>query len=125
MCLPYTGIGYKEQTKGGKMAYLYSKNKDTLLLRLKKIEGQVRGVQRMLKEDRYCIEILQQISALSAALNQVALSILQDHIQGCVTKAIKEQKGEEAIKELMDVLKGRSFTNITNFAKQMAGEIDG
>lgn len=106
------------------MAYLYSKNKDKLLLRLKKIEGQVRGVQRMLEEDRYCIEILQQISALSSALNQVALSLLQDHIQGCVTKAIKEQKGEEAIKELMDVLRGRC-TNITNFVNQLAGDADG
>lgn len=85
--------------------YLYSKEKDDLLKRMKKVEGQARGIAKMLEEDRYCLDIVQQCSALSQAADEVALLILQDHIEGCITEAIQEKRGEAYIKELMQVLR--------------------
>ncbi len=85
--------------------YQYTKDKSSLLARMKKIEGQAKGVQRMIEEERYCIDIVQQLTALSAAVDEVSLLILQDHIEGCVTDAIREQHGEEHIKELMETLR--------------------
>ena len=84
--------------------YMYSTNKGPLLTRLKKVEGQAKGIQRMIKEERYCIDIVQQLSALSAAVDETSLLILQSHIEGCVTDAIQQQRGEEYIKELMDTI---------------------
>ena len=85
--------------------YRYSKDKDSLLARLKRIEGQARGVQRMMEEGRYCVDVVQQLNALSAAVDEVALLVLQDHIEGCVSDAIREGAGEERIHELMGVLR--------------------
>ena len=85
--------------------YRYSKDKSTLLTRMKKIEGQSKGVQRMIEEDRYCIDIVQQLAALCAAADEVSLSILQDHIEGCVANAIRGQHGESHVKELMETLR--------------------
>jgi CsoR family transcriptional regulator, copper-sensing transcriptional repressor len=65
----------------------YSATKDQLLKRLKRIEGQVRGVQGMVEEDRYCIDILTQISAAQAALDKVALGLLDEHARHCVMGA--------------------------------------
>jgi len=59
----------------------------------------------MIDDDRYCIDIVQQLSALSSAANEVALLILQSHIEGCVTDAIREQRGEEYIKELITTIR--------------------
>jgi DNA-binding FrmR family transcriptional regulator len=84
--------------------YRYSKDKGSLLTRMRRIEGQAQGIQRMIAEDRYCVDIVQQLTALSAAANEVALLVLQSHIEGCVTEAIQEKRGEEYIKELMEVL---------------------
>lgn len=83
----------------------YTKDKDSLLARMKKIEGQARGIQRMIGEDRYCIDIVQQLTALSAAVDEVSLLILQAHIEGCVADAIREQHGEDHIKELMGTIR--------------------
>jgi DNA-binding FrmR family transcriptional regulator len=80
-------------------------NKQQLLNRLKRIEGQVRGIHKMIEEDRYCVDILNQISAIQAAINKVSFSLLEDHSHHCVAKAIEENNGEEAISELMDVIK--------------------
>ncbi len=90
---------------GSVRQYRYRKDKDLLLPRIRKIEGQAKGIQRMIEEDRYCIDIVQQLTALSAAADEVALIILQDHIEGCVSDAIREQQGEHHIKELMGVLR--------------------
>ena len=79
----------------------YARDKSTLLTRMKKIEGQARGIQQMIEEDRYCIDIIQQLTALSAAAEEVSLRILEDHIEGCVSDAIRGDKGEEHIRELM------------------------
>ncbi|MDQ0286479.1 DNA-binding FrmR family transcriptional regulator [Desulfofundulus luciae] len=80
------------------------RNKEDLLSRLKKIEGQIRGIQKMIEEDRYCVDILLQISATRAALQKVALSLLRSHTRGCVARAIRQNRGDEAIDELMQVL---------------------
>ena len=85
--------------------YRYAKDKPSLLARMKKIEGQARGVQRMLEDDRYCIDIVQQLTALSSAIDEVSLLILQGHIEGCVTDAIREQHGEHHINELMATIR--------------------
>ena len=85
--------------------YRYSKDKSSLLARMRKIEGQAKGIQQMIKDGRYCIDIVQQLSALSAATDEVSLLILEGHIEGCVTDAIREQHGEAHIKELMETLR--------------------
>jgi|TARA_Y100000031_G_scaffold63336_1_gene71245 DNA-binding FrmR family transcriptional regulator len=59
----------------------------------------------MLEGDRYCVDVVQQLNAISAAVDEVALIVLQNHIEGCVSEAIREGAGEERIQELMDVLR--------------------
>jgi CsoR family transcriptional regulator, copper-sensing transcriptional repressor len=66
----------------------YSGNKEAVSKRLRRIEGQVRGLQRMVEEDKYCIDILTQIAASTKALQAVALELLEDHLGHCVTNAI-------------------------------------
>lgn len=80
-------------------------HKRNLIKRLNRIEGQVRGVARMVEENRYCIDILTQISAIRSALDAAALVILEDHTQGCVQNAIRQGSGAAAIGELMDVVR--------------------
>jgi DNA-binding FrmR family transcriptional regulator len=72
----------------------YTATKDALLNRLRRVEGQVRGVQGMVEDDRYCIDVLTQISAIQAALDKVALGLLDDHVQHCVMGADAEGKAE-------------------------------
>ncbi|HVC87256.1 MAG TPA: metal-sensitive transcriptional regulator [Gaiellaceae bacterium] len=74
--------------------YGYSENKDKLLKRLARAEGQVRGIARMVEEDRYCIDILTQLAAVDTALEGVALEILDDHVKHCVAGALAS--GDEA-----------------------------
>ena len=78
----------------------YAASKDQLLTRLRRIEGQVRGVERMVEQDRYCIDVLTQISAVQAALDKVALGLLDDHAHHCVVGA-PESNQSEATDELM------------------------
>ncbi|WP_085993811.1 metal-sensing transcriptional repressor [Oceanobacillus senegalensis] len=73
--------------------------------RLKRIEGQVRGVQKMVEDDRYCMDILVQISAIQSALKNVGFSITERHINHCVSDAIKHGEGKETIEELLNVMK--------------------
>lgn len=81
-------------------------HKTQLLNRLKRVEGQVRGIQRMVEEDRYCVDILLQIAAVKSAMHQVALAVMEDHTRHCVSQAIKNNdKEDEAIQELMAVVK--------------------
>ncbi|HEY7197930.1 MAG TPA: metal-sensitive transcriptional regulator, partial [Gaiellaceae bacterium] len=70
------------------MTHGYAAEKDALVARLHRIEGQVRGLERMLEEDRYCIDILTQIAAVSTALESLAFRILDGHVEHCVTRAI-------------------------------------
>lgn len=66
----------------------YSADKDAVLKRLRRVEGQVRGLQRMVEEDQYCIDVLTQISAATKALQAVALGLLTDHLSHCLTAAV-------------------------------------
>ena len=70
----------------------YSATRDQLLTRLRRIEGQVRGVQGMVEDERYCIEVLTQISAIQAALDKVALGLLHDHAHHCVLGARDDER---------------------------------
>jgi DNA-binding FrmR family transcriptional regulator len=79
--------------------------KEALIKRLNRIEGQVRGVNRMVSEDRYCVDILNQVSALKSALDAVAMMLLENHTHGCLQGAIRSGKGDEAIDELMTVVR--------------------
>lgn len=72
--------------------------------RLKRIEGQIRGVQKMVAEDRYCVDILIQISAVQAALKKVGFTLLEKHTKTCLADSIKSGEGEEMIDELMKVI---------------------
>ena len=76
------------------MTYGYHEHKDEVLKRLRRIEGQVRGLSRMVEEERYCIDILTQISAVNNALKKVAVALLDDHISHCVTDASEETRRE-------------------------------
>lgn len=76
-----------------------------MMNRLKRIEGQVRGIQKMVDEDRYCIDILVQISAIQSALKNVGYSVTERHMKHCVTDAVEKGGGSESIDELMSVLK--------------------
>jgi len=84
---------------------LTDKEKSELKLRLKKIAGQTNGIDKMLDEGRYCVDIVQQILAARAALNKVALMILESHAKSCVVNAIKDNRADESIDELLNVLK--------------------
>src|SRR5271167_2405171 len=80
------GYGSGERVEVG--VYGYAPNKEDYLSRLRRIEGQVRGLQRMVEEDRYCIDILEQVSAVTRALQSVALELLDDHLGHCVADAV-------------------------------------
>ena len=79
-------------------------NHDAVIKRLRRVEGQVRGVQKMVEEDRYCLDILTQITAIRAALDKVGMQILDGHARGCLSAAIKSGHADESIDELMQVL---------------------
>ena len=79
----------------------YSEEKEQVLKRLRRIEGQVRGIQRMVEDDRYCIDVLAQVSAATAALQSVALLLFDDHLAHCVTKAV-QAGGDEAEQKLAE-----------------------
>lgn len=79
--------------------------KPALLKRLNRIEGQVRGVAKMVEEDRYCVDVLTQISAIQSALDALGLQLLESHTKGCVRSAIQSGDGDAAIDELLTVVK--------------------
>ena len=78
--------------------YGYTADKEAYLARLRRIEGQVRGLQRMVEEDKYCIDILTQVSAVTRALQSVALGLMEDHLGHCVTEAAAEGGEVAAVK---------------------------
>ena len=82
----------------------YSANKDAVLKRVRRIEGQVRGIEKMVDDDRYCIDIVTQITAAQAALDKVALELLEDHAQHCVIGARADEQGERT-EELMGAVR--------------------
>ena len=79
----------------------YATSKEDLVLRLRKIEGQVRGLQRMVEEDKYCIDVLTQVSSVTSALKSVGVGLLDGHVRHCVTESIERGDGDEKVGELM------------------------
>lgn len=92
-----------------KATHGYISDKDRYLARLKRIEGQARGIHRMIDEDIYCIDVLTQISALTSALENVALALLDDHLKHCVVGAAKAggPEADEKIKEASEAITRR------------------
>jgi len=82
----------------------YSATKPQLQQRLRRIEGQVRGIEKMVDDDRYCIDVLTQISAVQAALDKVALGLLDDHARHCVIDEDDKKRQDERTSELMDAV---------------------
>jgi DNA-binding FrmR family transcriptional regulator len=101
----HTPKGYSHVMPG------YKSNKARVEARLKRIEGQIRGVEKMVEEDRYCIDVLTQVGAAKAALDAVALMLLQDHTEHCVVEAIQAGDGSTKVRELNEaverLIKGR------------------
>ena len=77
-------------------------SKKDVFVRLKKIEGQIRGLEKMVEEKRYCIDILNQVSAVRRALDSVSMVLMKKHVETCVSGAIKADKGTAMINELID-----------------------
>ncbi len=84
----------------------YAHDKAKILARLRRMEGQVRGVQGMVERDEYCLDVLTQLSAVIAAARQTGLLVLEDHVRGCVASAWQEDADEESREELMTELIG-------------------
>ena len=84
----------------------YSQDKDAYLKRLRRIEGQVRGLQRMIDEDKYCIDILTQVSAVTKALQAVALGLLEEHLGHCVAQAVADgdDSAAEKVREASEAI---------------------
>jgi DNA-binding FrmR family transcriptional regulator len=98
----------------------YTKDRRELVNRLKRIEGQARGIQRLVDEEAYCLDVLQQVEALTAAADQVALLLIEDHIDGCLSHAIASGQGEPYVDEVMQVVRralGRRATRRPSGAK--------
>ena len=84
----------------------YTPNKDDYLKRLRRIEGQVRGLQKMVEDDKYCIDILTQVSAVTRALQSVSLGLLEDHLGHCVAQAVTEggEVADAKVREASDAI---------------------
>ncbi len=83
----------------------YSKDKQEILVRLRRMEGQLRGIQRMVEEDKYCVDVLNQLSSIIAATQKLAAIILQDHIRGCVRDALRrDEHSDDYVNELVTVV---------------------
>jgi len=93
-----TPKGYSERMPG------YKSHKPQVKTRLRRIEGQIRGVQKMVEEDRYCIDVLTQVGAIKAALDAFALVLLQDHTEHCVVEAIQSGDGSQKVRELNEAV---------------------
>jgi len=83
----------------------YTKDKAQLVRRLARIEGQVRGIARMIEREEYCVDILQQTSALRAAVDSLAILVLEDHVQGCVRSAAERGDADRYVEEVVDVVR--------------------
>ncbi len=84
--------------------YGYAMHKKELQDRLRRIEGQIRGLQRMVDEDKYCIDILTQVNSAVAALKAVGMGLLDDHVRSCVKESLERGNGDEKVEELISAV---------------------
>ena len=82
----------------------YSQEKKSIINRLKRIEGQVKGIQRMIKEEKFCFDVLTQVAAVRAAMDKVGLIILENHTRNCIIESLNTEQREEKLEELIDVI---------------------
>ncbi len=99
-----------EETAQHVHRHLYGKDRDVLLARMRRIEGQARGISKMIEDDRYCPDIIQQLIAMTSAAREVSFLLLEDHINGCVTDAIKNGGGDRTVQELIGVVRRAAKT---------------
>jgi len=85
--------------------HAYTKDRAQLLRRLSRMEGQVRGISRMIEREEYCIDILQQTAALRAAVDAVSLLLMEDHVAGCLARAVNTGEAETYTEEVMEVVR--------------------
>ncbi|MDL2334407.1 MAG: metal-sensitive transcriptional regulator [Chloroflexota bacterium] len=97
--------GAAGHSAAGPSRHSYTKDRAQLLRRLSRMEGQIRGVARMIERDEYCIDILQQTAALRAAVDAVSLMLMEDHVAGCLTTAVKTGDAQAYTEEVMEVVR--------------------
>ena len=102
---PTEGKGKKAAPDPSNFRHSYSKDKAQLIRRLSRMEGQVRGIARMIEREEYCVDILQQTAALRAAVDSLSINVLEDHVGGCVRMAAEQGKADEYVDEVMDVVR--------------------
>jgi DNA-binding FrmR family transcriptional regulator len=95
------GAGADEAT----FRHSYTRDRAQLIRRLSRIEGQVRGIGRMIEREEYCVDILQQTAALRAAIDAVSIMVLEDHVQGCVRTAAERGEADQYVEEVLDVVR--------------------
>lgn len=110
-CAEYSGLEVGEEEiekkKNGKKGSLEQlpSEKQEALNRIRTVIGHSRGIEKMIEEERYCIDILKQIAAVQSSLSKLANLLTKDHMRVCVSEAVKEGEGEDKIEELVEVLK--------------------
>ena len=106
-----TATAHEHEHEGDVHHHGYHDQKDALIKRLHRIEGQVRGIEKMVADDRYCIDVITQISAVTTALEAVAAKILDDHVNHCVAGALASGDDEAAAEKTRELLEAvRRFT---------------
>ena len=105
-CAEYSGLEVDEKQEGekGSLEQLPSEKKEALN-RIRTVIGHSRGIEKMIEEERYCIDILKQIAAVQSSLSKLANLLTKDHMRVCLSEAVREGKGEDKIEELVEVLK--------------------
>ena len=97
--------GNQTAAEGEHFRHAYSKDKALLVRRLSRMEGQVRGIARMIEREEYCVDILQQTAALRAAVDALSILVLEDHVQGCVRTAAEQGDADAYVDEVIDVVR--------------------
>jgi DNA-binding FrmR family transcriptional regulator len=102
---PARAAAHADHAHADTFRHSYSKDRAQLVRRLSRIEGQVRGIARMIERDEYCVDILQQTAALRAAVDAISILILEDHVQGCVRTAAENGEADKYVDEVIDVVR--------------------
>jgi CsoR family transcriptional regulator, copper-sensing transcriptional repressor len=102
---PNRAAAHGDHAHSDTFRHSYSKDRAQLVRRLSRIEGQVRGITRMIERDEYCVDILQQTAALRAAVDAVSVLILEDHVQGCIRTAAERGEADQYVDEVIDVVR--------------------
>ena len=102
---PSRGAAEPEPSSADTFRHSYTKDRAQLLRRLSRMEGQVRGISRMIERGDYCVDILQQTAALRAAVDAVSVLVLEDHVQGCVRTAALNGEADKYVDEVIDVVR--------------------